>query len=152
MIGLIFFIVILILLSIGLYYLYKNGYIPYTTPFFEKKQEELNDIVNEIMEKSLNPDITLHKDIQFLDIKLDKIKGMFIFSPELKEYIIESHYDNLSFAITTLINHHTADLVLSTLCDSDTNEAEIMINSPGYTKIRENQNNVNKFFSNQQDL
>ena len=39
MIGLIFFIVILILLSIGLYYLYKNGYIPYTTHFFEKKKK-----------------------------------------------------------------------------------------------------------------
>ena len=104
------------------------------------------------MEKSLNPDITLHKDIQFLDRKLDKIKGMFTFSPELKDYMIASHYINLSNAITTLINHHTADLDISSLCDSHTTEAEIMINSPGYTKISENQNNVNKFFSNQQDL
>jgi len=120
MIGIILVLSILIICGIIIYYVYKNGYIPYTNPHLEKSKLKIDNIINEIEVKSTSPDNELAKDKIFLDKKFKEMSNLIQWNSKIKDYIISIHSNNLSKFMGILLNHHLADADMSYICENDT--------------------------------
>ena len=152
MVGMIIFFFILIIVVVTLYYLYKEGYFPMTGPHLEKSKIKVDNIIIEIGNKINNPDTELKKDINFLDKKINEIRSLIILNNKVKDYIINERHDDLSWNISKLLNHHAADLDISSICDNTLNTREIRTRFPGYSSVLENLFNINSFFNPNNEL
>ena len=147
MVGIIIFLFILILLGIGIYYLYKEGYFPMTKPHFEKSKKVVDEILKKIEEKLNNPGPDLRTDVKFLDKKINDIGNIIMLSSKIKDYIKDEKKADLSYYITKLLNYHTADLDISLICDNSISEGQLAIRAPGYYNVIKNSFDINKYFS-----
>jgi hypothetical protein len=151
--GIIIFMIILIIFGIGLYFMYKKGYIPYTQPHLERYKKKVDEIVNELENKSENPGDNLEQDVRFLKNKFSKINNLFIFNTNLKEDTIARYFNTLSILVTRILNHHLADLNIDDICGGNQlDTSEIAAQYPGYYAFLNNTFQVINFFSRDNEL
>lgn len=148
----IIFLIILILFVLGIYYIYKEGYLPMTKPHLEKSKIKVDNIINEIGNKFLDPDTELRNDVNFLKQKINKFRALILLNSKVKDYIINERYDDLSWNISKLLNHHAADLDISSICDNTLNRREIRTRFPGYASVLDNLFDINSFFNPNNEL
>lgn len=151
--GMFIFLLILIVFGIGMYLLYQKGYIPYTQNHLNRLKKHIDEIVDEIEKKYYDPGKDLFTDIIFLEQKFKSMNNLFIFNMNLKEDTIQRYKKRLSYLVTTILNHHVADLSDLNLCninEIDTTQRARLF--PGFHAMINNFQNVQKFFNRRNEL